>query len=74
MNQWSESLPSESDDQHPRVVDARSGNEIVNWADLPTGSHTSPIDDRDRRPVALDPAGMRFGVASNRTLTLAALG
>lgn len=61
-------------DQHPRLLDARTGDEIASWPDLPTGSHASPIDDRDRRLVALDPAGLRFAVASNRTLTLVALG
>jgi hypothetical protein len=61
-------------DKHPRELDARTGTEVASWPDLPTGAHASPIDDLDRRPIALDPVGLHFAVANERSLTLVALG
>lgn len=60
--------------QHPRLLDARTGIEVAGWPDLPTGANASPIDDKDRRPTALDPVGHRFAVASDWAVTIISLG
>jgi hypothetical protein len=60
-------------DQFPRLIDARSGAEGITWPDLPTGANASPIDDRGRRPTALDPKRRRFAVAGDRAVTIVIL-
>jgi hypothetical protein len=61
-------------DQHPRLLDARTGVEVAGWPHLPTGANASPIDDKDRRATALDPIGHRFAVADDRAVTIISLG
>ena len=61
-------------DGHPRLLDARTGETLRAWEDLPTGHRASCIDDRDRRPLALDHGHRRFAVGSDERVTIVELG
>ncbi len=58
----------------PRLIDTRTGKTLRAWEDLPTGHRASCIDDRDRRPLAIDHGRRRFAVASDERVTMVGIG
>ncbi len=58
--------------EHPRLIDAHTGREVLRWPELRSGTQTSAILPKDPvvPPVAVDPERRRFAIADAEGITV----